>query len=70
MLSNRKTLILTLTLALIAGSLGASTYRLVLQSSHKFFGAMDVDAYGTRVRMAEPEKTIVSASPSGNASSM
>jgi predicted transcriptional regulator of viral defense system len=36
-------------------------YRLVFQPQHKFFGAMDVDAYGTRVRMAEPEKTIVDA---------
>ena len=34
-------------------------YRLVGQSKHKFFGAMEMDAYGSRVRMAEPEKTIV-----------
>ena len=36
-------------------------YRLVLQPSAKFFGAAEVDAYGSRVWMAEPEKTIVDA---------
>jgi predicted transcriptional regulator of viral defense system len=36
-------------------------YRLVLQPLHKFFGAVEVDAYGSRVSMAEPEKTIVDA---------
>jgi len=34
-------------------------YRLVVQPAHKFFGAVEVDAYGTRVMMAEPEKTVV-----------
>lgn len=34
-------------------------YRLVVQPKHKFFGTVDVDAYGSRVRMAEPEKTIL-----------
>jgi len=34
-------------------------YRLVVQSDLKFFGAAEVDAYGSRVMMAEPEKTIV-----------
>lgn len=34
-------------------------YRLVVQPKHKFFGAVEVDAYGSRVRMAEPEKTIL-----------
>jgi len=36
-------------------------YRLVLQPSHKFFGVVEVDAYGSRVNMAEPEKTILDA---------
>jgi len=36
-------------------------YRLVLQPTDKFFGAVEVDAYGSRVRMAEPEKTVVDA---------
>ena len=35
------------------------TYRLVLQPPHKFFGAVEVGAYGSRVMMAEPEKTVV-----------
>lgn len=34
-------------------------YRLVTQPMHKFFGAMEVDAYGSRVQMAEPEKTLL-----------
>ncbi len=34
-------------------------YRLVVQPQHKFFGAVDVDAYGSRVRLAEPEKTVL-----------
>jgi len=34
-------------------------YRLVVQPTHKFFGATEVDAYGSRVMMAEPEKTVV-----------
>jgi len=34
-------------------------YRLVVQPAHKFFGAVEVDAYGSRVMMAKPEKTIV-----------
>jgi predicted transcriptional regulator of viral defense system len=36
-------------------------YRLMLQPPHKFFGAVEVDAYGSQVTMAEPEKTIVDA---------
>jgi len=36
-------------------------YRLVLQPPPKFFGAVEVDAYGSRVRMAEPEKAVVDA---------
>ena len=35
------------------------TYRLVVQPPHKFFGSAQVDAYGTQVIMAEPEKTVV-----------
>ena len=34
-------------------------YRLVTQPAHKFFGATEVDAYGSRVQMAEPEKTLL-----------
>ena len=34
-------------------------YRLVVQPEHKFFGAVEMDAYGSGVMMAEPEKTIV-----------
>jgi predicted transcriptional regulator of viral defense system len=34
-------------------------YRLIVQPPHKFFGAAEVDAYGSRVMMAEPEKTVV-----------
>jgi predicted transcriptional regulator of viral defense system len=34
-------------------------YRLVLQPPHKFFGAQDVDAYGSHVQMAEPEKAVL-----------
>jgi len=34
-------------------------YRLVVQPAGKFFGAAEVDAYGSRVMMAEPEKTVV-----------
>ncbi|MDY6876098.1 MAG: type IV toxin-antitoxin system AbiEi family antitoxin [Chloroflexota bacterium] len=34
-------------------------YRLVVQPAHKFFGAAEVDAYGTQVMMAKPEKTVV-----------
>ena len=34
-------------------------YRLVVQPAHKFFGAVEVDAYGSRVMMAEREKTVV-----------
>jgi len=36
-------------------------YRLVFQPQHKFFGAVDVDAYGSQVSMAELEKTVVDA---------
>jgi predicted transcriptional regulator of viral defense system len=34
-------------------------YRLVLQPPHKFFGATEVDAYGSRVQMAEAEKALL-----------
>ena len=34
-------------------------YRLVVQPAHKFFGAVEVDAYGTSVMMAEREKTVL-----------
>jgi len=34
-------------------------YRLVIQPAHKFFGFAEVDAYGTKINMAEPEKTIL-----------
>jgi len=34
-------------------------YRLVRQAAHSFFGALEVDAYGTPVMMATPEKTVV-----------
>ena len=34
-------------------------YRLVLQPPHKFFGATKVDAYGSCVQMAEPEKAVL-----------
>jgi predicted transcriptional regulator of viral defense system len=34
-------------------------YRLVTQPPHKFFGAQDVDAYGSHVQMAEPEKAVL-----------
>ena len=34
-------------------------YRLVIQPPHKFFGAQGVDAYGSRVQMAEPEKAVL-----------
>ncbi|MBU0512223.1 MAG: hypothetical protein KKD28_08255 [Chloroflexi bacterium] len=37
------------------------SYRLVVQPDRKFFGAVEVDAYGSRVMMAEPEKTLVDA---------
>jgi len=37
------------------------TYRLVVLAAHKFFGAVEVDAYGSRVMMAELEKTVVDA---------
>jgi len=36
-------------------------YRLVFQPAHKFFGAVELDAYGSRVSMATPEKTVVDA---------
>lgn len=38
-----------------------NTYRLVFQPAHKFFGAAEVDAYGSPVMMARPEKTVVDA---------
>jgi predicted transcriptional regulator of viral defense system len=34
-------------------------YRLVIQPDHKFFGWVEIDAYGSQVNMAEPEKTIL-----------
>jgi predicted transcriptional regulator of viral defense system len=34
-------------------------YRLVVQPEHKFFGETEVDAYGSQVKMADPEKTIL-----------
>ena len=34
-------------------------YRLIVQPAHKFFGFQEVDAYGSRVQMAEPEKTVL-----------
>jgi len=34
-------------------------YRLVLQPAHKFFAWSEVNAYGSLVNMAEPEKTIL-----------
>ena len=37
------------------------SYRLIFQPPHKFFGAVEVDAYGSRVMMAEAEKTVVDA---------
>lgn len=36
-------------------------YRLIYQPPHKFFGAVEVEAYGSPVQMAEPEKTLVDA---------
>ena len=36
-------------------------YRLVYQPPHKFFGAVEVAAYGTPVQMAAPEKTLLDA---------
>lgn len=37
------------------------SYRLVAQPTRKFFGAIEVDAYGTSVMMADPVKTVVDA---------
>lgn len=34
-------------------------YRLVRQPEHEFFGATEVDAYGSRVQMAEAEKALL-----------
>jgi predicted transcriptional regulator of viral defense system len=34
-------------------------YRLVFQPEYKFFGWSEMDAYGSRVNMAEPEKAIL-----------
>lgn len=34
-------------------------YRIVLQPAHKFFGFTEVDAYGSKVQMADPEKTVL-----------
>lgn len=34
-------------------------YQLVVQPKHKFFGYGEVNAYGSQVKMAEPEKTIL-----------
>jgi predicted transcriptional regulator of viral defense system len=35
------------------------TYRLVFRPDHKYFGADEVNAYGSDVMMASPEKTVV-----------
>jgi len=37
----------------------AKEYRLVFQPEHKFFGWSEVDAYGSPVNMAEPEKAVL-----------
>ena len=34
-------------------------FQIVVQPAYKFFGAVEVDAYGSRVRMADLEKTLV-----------
>jgi len=34
-------------------------YRLIFQPEHKFFGWLEMDAYGSRVNMAEPEKAVL-----------
>ena len=34
-------------------------YRAVIQPAHKFFGYIQINAYGSQVNMAEPEKTIL-----------
>ena len=34
-------------------------YRIVSQPTHKFFGASELDAYGSRVEMAEAEKALL-----------
>ena len=34
-------------------------FQIVVQPAYKFFGAVDVDAYGSRVLMADIEKTLV-----------
>ena len=34
-------------------------FQIVVQPAHKFFGAVEVDAYGSRVMMADLEKTLV-----------
>jgi len=34
-------------------------YRAVIQPAHKFFGFTQINAYGSQVNMAEPEKTIL-----------
>ncbi len=36
-------------------------YRLVVQPTHKFFGGVEVEAYGSRVMMAQAEKVLVDA---------
>jgi predicted transcriptional regulator of viral defense system len=37
------------------------TYQIVRQPQHHFFGFQEVNAYGSQVRMAEPEKTVLDA---------
>jgi predicted transcriptional regulator of viral defense system len=37
------------------------TYRLVAQPAHKFFGEVEVEAYGSTVMMALPEKALLDA---------
>ena len=39
----------------------SKTYRLVIRPAYGFFGAVEADAYGSRVMMAESEKAIVDA---------
>ena len=37
------------------------TYQIVRQSPHHFFGFREVNAYGSQIMMAEPEKTVLDA---------
>ena len=40
-------------------SVRGKDYQIVVQPAHKFFGAVEVDAYGSRVQMADLEKTLL-----------